>query len=56
MKKVIYRRPEGNRHGDARGKVWFHKHSWLSSMFNRSPVLKGKVLWRDESLKKEVGL
>lgn len=52
MKKVIYRRPESNMHGDARGKVWFHRNSWLSSMFNRSPVLKCKLSWRSEELKK----
>ncbi|WWQ13073.1 hypothetical protein MM5_050 [Morganella phage vB_Mm5] len=34
---TIYRRPETNKHGDKRGRVWFHKHTFLERMFFISP-------------------
>ncbi len=35
---TLKRRPEGNRNGDERGRVWFHKYSFLDKPFYRAPL------------------
>lgn len=52
MKIVIKRRPESARQGDERGKVWFHRYSWLSKAFDRAPTLKRKLVWHADQLTK----
>ncbi|ENW1074432.1 hypothetical protein ACFLBC_004485 [Salmonella enterica] len=36
---TLKRRPEGNRNGDERDRVWFHKYSFLDKPFYRAPRL-----------------
>ncbi|AXH43567.1 hypothetical protein HOV55_gp49 [Erwinia phage vB_EhrS_59] len=43
MKIVIKRRPECARQGDERGKVWYHRYSWLERAFDRAPKLTQKL-------------
>lgn len=50
MKIVINRRPDCSRQGDERGKVWFHKYSWLEKAFGRAPKLKQKLTWNAPEL------
>ncbi|MEL4016969.1 hypothetical protein [Dryocola clanedunensis] len=50
MKIVIKRRPGSARHGDERGKVWYHKYNWLSRAFDRAPQLKKKLTWNEPAL------
>jgi len=45
MRLIIRRRPESVRQGDERGKVWFHRYSWLERAFDRAPKVKQKLAW-----------